>query len=91
VAIGLLGVGTARSGYPWRYLIDMGVGVGLSLGVVSMGWFTYLAAKGALPPIDGQFAERGTQLTECKRSLTASNASTTDLSLPTLSANIVDF
>jgi hypothetical protein len=72
VAIGMLGFFTARSGYPWRYLIDLGVGVGLTLGTVSMGYFTYLAATGVLPPIDGQFAERGTQLKECGRSLTAS-------------------
>jgi hypothetical protein len=71
LAIGLLGVGTVRAGYPWRYLIDLGVGVGLSLGVLSMFYFTYLAAKGRLPPIDGQFAERGTQLKECGQSLTS--------------------
>merc|ERR1719375_573994 len=71
VAIGWLGVGTARAGYPWRYLIDLGVGVGLTLGVVSMAYFTYLALKGALPPIDGQFGVRETQLKECGRSLTS--------------------
>jgi hypothetical protein len=89
VAIGLLGYGTARSPYPWRQFIDLGVGVGLTLGVVSMAHFTALAARGVLPKIDGQFAVReGTQLKECGRSLTASTTSTDDIeSAPTLSSN----
>jgi hypothetical protein len=76
VAIGLLGYGTARSPYPWRQFIDLGVGVGLSLGLLSMAHFTVLAMRGALPKIDGQFAVRGTQLKECGVSLTSSTVST---------------
>ena len=56
LVIAVLGVGTARAGYPWRQFIDLGVGVGLSLGVLSTAYFTYLAAAGALPDIDGQFS-----------------------------------
>merc|ERR1719353_810515 len=76
VAIGMLGFGTARSPYPWRQFIDLGVGFGLSLGLLSMAYFTILAARGALPKIDGQFAVSGTQLKECGRSLTSSAEST---------------
>jgi hypothetical protein len=56
--IGGLGVATAHAGYPWRQFIDVGVGVGLSLGLLATGYFTYLATAGTLPDIDGQFARR---------------------------------
>jgi hypothetical protein len=56
--IAALGVAVANAGYPWREFIDVGVGVGLSIGILSTAYFTYLAAAGTLPDIDGQFARR---------------------------------
>jgi hypothetical protein len=62
VFIAILGISVAHSPWPWHQFIDLGVGVGLSIGIASTAYFTFLAASGKLPEIDGQFRRRETLL-----------------------------
>jgi hypothetical protein len=52
--VGLV-IAVAHTSWPWHQLIDLGVGVGISIGLVSTVYFTLLACRGTLPAIDGQF------------------------------------